>query len=168
MNESERFCMRCGTPHTSAASVCSNCGYRFPKQTATQETVRQEVDTMQVSSKASMVESTVQEEAIQAQAEKETGSRAKELVTARAAKTARFPYIESTIPPDETISVETVPVCPSCSSPSQPGSRFCGNCGAALGVRPVPASAPVLLTCPSCGTTNRVGATFCRSCGARL
>src|SRR5262245_42799503 len=47
--------------------------------------------------------------------------------------------------------------CPSCSAQAPAGSKFCGQCGAAL---PFP--------CPSCGHANPAQNKFCLQCGASL
>ncbi len=46
-------------------------------------------------------------------------------------------------------------VCPSCAAENQEGKRFCGDCGAALG-----------LVCSSCGAAVDPGKRFCGDCGA--
>ena len=45
-------------------------------------------------------------------------------------------------------------ICPSCSQPNLPGSRFCSSCGAPFPPR-----------CPACGAENLVGSRFCNQCG---
>ena len=47
--------------------------------------------------------------------------------------------------------------CPSCGTPTEPGHKFCGECGARL-----------TSVCPACGTTNAPSARFCGDCGTRL
>jgi class 3 adenylate cyclase/predicted ATPase len=47
--------------------------------------------------------------------------------------------------------------CPSCHSVIPDGSKFCGECGAALSVR-----------CPSCGAAIRANVKFCGECGHKL
>jgi class 3 adenylate cyclase len=47
--------------------------------------------------------------------------------------------------------------CPSCGTPSEPGQKFCGECGARLAQ-----------TCAACGTTNSPTARFCGECGNPL
>src|SRR5690242_20040107 len=47
--------------------------------------------------------------------------------------------------------------CSGCGASWPEGSKFCGDCGAAL-----PQG------CPACGHTNPVAAKFCLSCGASL
>jgi class 3 adenylate cyclase/tetratricopeptide (TPR) repeat protein len=48
--------------------------------------------------------------------------------------------------------------CPQCQFESPPGMKFCGQCGAKLGVPP----------CPQCGTENPPGFKFCGACGSPL
>ena len=48
-------------------------------------------------------------------------------------------------------------VCPACGVASAEGSRFCGDCGAAL-----------VLVCPQCGVQNPPDKRFCRDCGSAL
>ena len=48
-------------------------------------------------------------------------------------------------------------ICPSCSSPNEPGRKFCGECGTRLAA-----------TCPSCGSPNAPTARFCGECGNLL
>ena len=55
-------------------------------------------------------------------------------------------------------SAPTTP-CPKCQAPLAAGTRFCGNCGAA-----VPAAAP----CPRCQAPGAPGAKFCGNCGAAM
>ncbi|MBL0900052.1 MAG: zinc ribbon domain-containing protein, partial [Reyranella sp.] len=47
--------------------------------------------------------------------------------------------------------------CPSCSSESKSGARFCTACGAAL-----------VLACASCGMANGADDRFCAGCGSSL
>ncbi len=47
--------------------------------------------------------------------------------------------------------------CPNCGSPTVPGQRFCGGCGAQLS-----------LACPQCRITVSPGTRFCPNCGATL
>src|SRR5687767_5765116 len=48
-------------------------------------------------------------------------------------------------------------ICPDCSTPNEPGRKFCGECGVRLAV-----------ACPSCGTANSPGTRFCGECGTAL
>src|SRR5687767_7471244 len=48
-------------------------------------------------------------------------------------------------------------ICPDCSTPNEPGRKFCGECGTRLAV-----------ACPSCGTANAPGTRFCGECGVAL
>ncbi len=48
-------------------------------------------------------------------------------------------------------------ICPDCSTPNEPGRKFCGECGVRLAV-----------ACPSCGTSNASGVRFCGECGTAL
>ncbi|MBI3748497.1 MAG: AAA family ATPase [Chloroflexi bacterium] len=47
--------------------------------------------------------------------------------------------------------------CPSCGTPSDPGRKFCAECGTRLS-----------LICPSCAGVNAAAARFCGECGTRL
>ena len=47
--------------------------------------------------------------------------------------------------------------CPACGTPSEPGRKFCAECGTRLSV-----------ACPSCGALNAPTARFCADCGARV
>ena len=47
--------------------------------------------------------------------------------------------------------------CPRCSADNSAGMRFCGQCGAPLGV-----------ACPSCGAGTPPESRFCGQCGAPL
>ena len=47
--------------------------------------------------------------------------------------------------------------CPRCSADNLAGLKFCGQCGAPLGV-----------PCPSCGSGNPPEHRFCGHCGAAL
>jgi len=47
--------------------------------------------------------------------------------------------------------------CPNCGSPTVPGQRFCGGCGAQMS-----------LSCPQCRITVSPGTRFCPNCGATL
>ena len=47
--------------------------------------------------------------------------------------------------------------CPKCSAQNRDGRRFCGGCGAPLGI-----------LCPNCGFTNDPDERFCGGCGAPL
>ncbi len=49
--------------------------------------------------------------------------------------------------------------CPKCQATNPAGTKFCGNCGAAL---------PAAAVCPKCQTPAAPGAKFCGSCGASL
>lgn len=51
--------------------------------------------------------------------------------------------------------------CPNCQATIPAGSKFCPNCGTALG-------ATATVTCPKCGTENAVGSKFCSNCGTAL
>ena len=46
--------------------------------------------------------------------------------------------------------------CGQCGAPVGEGDRFCGDCGAAIGV------------CPTCGEPLAPGKRFCRACGSPL
>ncbi|RTL58039.1 MAG: zinc ribbon domain-containing protein [Rhodocyclaceae bacterium] len=48
--------------------------------------------------------------------------------------------------------------CPCCDHKNKPGARYCGECGAALHLRP----------CPQCGRMDDVTATVCAACHAAL
>jgi len=48
-------------------------------------------------------------------------------------------------------------ICAKCGKPAGEG-KFCGNCGASLGVP----------KCPKCGALNQQGANFCAECGGKL
>lgn len=50
--------------------------------------------------------------------------------------------------------------CPSCGGENQPGSSFCGFCGAPMMMPPS--------ICPSCGTPATPGSRFCVKCGNAL
>ncbi len=47
--------------------------------------------------------------------------------------------------------------CPVCGTPTEPGRKFCAECGHRL-----------IAVCPSCGATNSPAARFCGDCGFRL
>ena len=47
--------------------------------------------------------------------------------------------------------------CPACGTPTEPGRKFCAECGHRL-----------IALCPSCGATNSPTARFCGDCGYRL
>jgi class 3 adenylate cyclase/tetratricopeptide (TPR) repeat protein len=47
--------------------------------------------------------------------------------------------------------------CPACGTPTEPGRKFCAECGHRL-----------IALCPSCGATNSPTARFCGDCGFRL
>jgi hypothetical protein len=49
--------------------------------------------------------------------------------------------------------------CAQCTSPNDPGSRFCQSCGASLTPQ---------VHCPSCNTLNPLGNRFCMRCGSAL
>lgn len=51
--------------------------------------------------------------------------------------------------------------CTACGTENPPGTKFCSECGAKLGLK----AAPV---CPKCGTENAEGGKFCVECGAKL
>jgi hypothetical protein len=51
--------------------------------------------------------------------------------------------------------------CPHCGAANKPESRFCGECGEALGK-------PKWIACPMCDTLHPPGITECSQCGARL
>jgi membrane protease subunit (stomatin/prohibitin family) len=55
----------------------------------------------------------------------------------------------------------TMVLCAGCQSPNPPGSKFCSNCGAAIG-------APRAQHCTQCGATAAPNARFCGSCGAPI
>jgi hypothetical protein len=48
-------------------------------------------------------------------------------------------------------------ICPACSSPNEPGRKFCGECGTRLA-----------MVCASCGSANAATARFCGECGNLL
>jgi hypothetical protein len=50
--------------------------------------------------------------------------------------------------------------CPKCRYRNVAGTKFCGDCGTALGGSPIP--------CGSCGTENPSGTKFCGNCGGNL
>ncbi|MCZ0732664.1 zinc-ribbon domain-containing protein [Phreatobacter sp. AB_2022a] len=58
--------------------------------------------------------------------------------------------------PTTTGSPAAAILCPACAAQNTTGSRFCGQCGTALGTRP----------CPSCSTERPASAKFCPQCGA--
>jgi ribosomal protein L32 len=47
--------------------------------------------------------------------------------------------------------------CSTCGTESQPGAKFCMECGT-----------PFAAVCPSCGATHLPGAKFCPECGTAL
>ena len=47
--------------------------------------------------------------------------------------------------------------CPTCGAATEPGRKFCGECGTRLAV-----------ACTACGTPNTPGARFCGECGTPL
>jgi hypothetical protein len=47
--------------------------------------------------------------------------------------------------------------CPNCGSPNTAGQKFCGYCGAPMGV-----------SCPNCGASLDAGDRFCGNCGAQM
>jgi predicted nucleic acid-binding Zn ribbon protein len=47
--------------------------------------------------------------------------------------------------------------CPACGTPSEPGRKFCAECGARLSI-----------VCPTCAAANAPTARFCGECGTRL
>jgi len=57
--------------------------------------------------------------------------------------------------------------CPSCGAVVKAGAKFCGGCGATIGVAPVTPS-PSAATCSACGAELKPGAQFCGGCGAKL
>jgi predicted amidophosphoribosyltransferase len=57
------------------------------------------------------------------------------------------------------------PICPACSTPYQPGDRFCVHCGATLSDASETAGE---LACPSCGAALRKDDRFCAKCGHDL
>jgi eukaryotic-like serine/threonine-protein kinase len=50
--------------------------------------------------------------------------------------------------------------CPKCRYRNVAGTKFCGDCGTALGGSPIP--------CGTCGTENPSGTKFCGNCGGNL
>ncbi len=50
--------------------------------------------------------------------------------------------------------------CPKCRYRNVAGTKFCGDCGTALGGSPIP--------CGTCGTENPSGTKFCGNCGSNL
>jgi serine/threonine protein kinase len=50
--------------------------------------------------------------------------------------------------------------CPKCRYKNVAGTKFCGDCGTALGGSPIP--------CGTCGTENPSGTKFCGNCGSNL
>lgn len=63
--------------------------------------------------------------------------------------------------------------CPQCQFENEEGSKFCGNCGAALSInQPIPAATSTVhsgqVFCASCGTANPGDSLFCESCGSTL
>lgn len=52
-------------------------------------------------------------------------------------------------------------ICKNCGADNEPGTKFCGECGAKLG-------SPEAAKCPGCGTENAPGTKFCGNCGGRL
>jgi len=63
--------------------------------------------------------------------------------------------------------------CPQCHFENEEGSKFCGNCGTALGVsqtirNAMPVSQARELYCASCGAPNPGDSLFCENCGSKL
>lgn len=52
-------------------------------------------------------------------------------------------------------------ICKNCGADNEPGTKFCGECGAKLG-------SPEAAACPKCGTENAPGTKFCGNCGNKL
>ena len=50
--------------------------------------------------------------------------------------------------------------CPKCRYKNVAGTKFCGDCGTALGGSPIP--------CGTCGTENPSGTKFCGNCGSNI
>jgi len=48
-------------------------------------------------------------------------------------------------------------ICPKCGAENGEDVKFCGSCGAKLGVK-----------CPKCGSEVEAGKKFCGECGARV
>lgn len=52
-------------------------------------------------------------------------------------------------------------ICKNCGADNEPGTKFCGECGAKLAL-------PDEAKCPKCGAENAPGTKFCGECGNRL
>lgn len=52
-------------------------------------------------------------------------------------------------------------ICKSCCADNEPGTKFCGECGAKL-------MSSEAARCPKCGAENAPGTKFCGECGNRL
>ena len=68
---------------------------------------------------------------------------------------------------DKPASAATVPlVCAKCGTTSEPGTKFCPECGTELKVPEPVADAPS--ACPKCGTIVAPGTKFCPECGEKF
>jgi uncharacterized Zn finger protein (UPF0148 family) len=82
---------------------------------------------------------------------------------------------EAVVPRESVVAQQRIPdtmpgpPCPSCGKQGKSGAKFCGSCGARMGVSASsPPAAPHSPACPRCGAAIAVGKKFCGSCGQKL
>jgi len=70
------------------------------------------------------------------------------------------------VAPAAPVSGTASVACPKCGTPSDPGTKFCPECGETLVMAKAEATAPS--ACPKCGTVCAPGTKFCPECGTTL
>lgn len=58
--------------------------------------------------------------------------------------------------------------CPACGKPLAAGAKFCGGCGAKIGVSGAPAATSAPAVCSQCRAELKPQARFCGKCGQRV